>query len=385
MSDETVHIAGAGPAGLTAAIVLARHGRKVRVYEKHPDVGHRFHGDFEGLENWTSKEGVTEFLTDVGIETNFAFVPYYGVRVYVADANPVEMKSSAPIFYLVERGAGAAAFDSGLKEQALAAGVEILFNRKRKCHDGGIIVATGPRYANMVAFGITFRTRMDNQAVFVLNEELAPGGYAYLLSFDGRGTLAAVLFRDFRKGNGCFNSTLSFFRNVMEADISAPRRFNGYGNFFVPGTRGDRNGISVGESAGFQDYLLGFGMRYAIQSGYFAAKRLLEGAGFDRPWKREMKFRLETSLINRFIFENCGSMGHRYFIRRASRNDLRDFLRVQYNYSFLKHFLLPFARAWCRLRMQSRERLQGISRRGERDIVSITAHGQYLPQRPLRK
>lgn len=37
-----VKIAGAGPAGLAAAITLAHSGRQVIVYETQKEVGHRF-------------------------------------------------------------------------------------------------------------------------------------------------------------------------------------------------------------------------------------------------------------------------------------------------------------------------------------------------------
>lgn len=53
---------GAGPAGLACAIALARRGRRVVVREWHDTVGHRFHGDFQGIENWTGTEDAFEEL-----------------------------------------------------------------------------------------------------------------------------------------------------------------------------------------------------------------------------------------------------------------------------------------------------------------------------------
>ena len=52
----TIKILGAGIAGLTAAIVLAKSGHLVEVFEKNKDCGMRFHGDLQGLENWSEKK-----------------------------------------------------------------------------------------------------------------------------------------------------------------------------------------------------------------------------------------------------------------------------------------------------------------------------------------
>lgn len=56
--DDIVQIAGAGPAGLAAAITLARAGGREVAHEAHPIVGYRFQRDLQGLENRTSEEDV---------------------------------------------------------------------------------------------------------------------------------------------------------------------------------------------------------------------------------------------------------------------------------------------------------------------------------------
>ena len=53
-----IKIIGGGLSGLSAAITLAREGFEVDIYEIHEDVGKRFHGDIEGLENWSEKEDI---------------------------------------------------------------------------------------------------------------------------------------------------------------------------------------------------------------------------------------------------------------------------------------------------------------------------------------
>lgn len=109
---EPINVIGAGPAGLTAALVLAKHGIKARVYEMSSDVGHRLNGDFQGLENWSSEKDITELLRDIGIKVNFLCAPYCAGTVYAPEMKPAEIKSERPIFYLVKRGTMPGALDN---------------------------------------------------------------------------------------------------------------------------------------------------------------------------------------------------------------------------------------------------------------------------------
>ncbi len=58
---EIINVIGAGPAGLVAAINLAKADFAVMLHESAPSVGHRFHGDFQGIENWTTEDDVENF------------------------------------------------------------------------------------------------------------------------------------------------------------------------------------------------------------------------------------------------------------------------------------------------------------------------------------
>ncbi len=330
---------------MTAAIVLARHGYAVKVYEMAPDVGHRLNGDFQGLENWSSEDEVAVVLGELGIEQNFLFAPYYGGTVYTPLTQFSEITSGRPIFYLVKRGPMPGALDAGLKEQALASGAEILFNRRADADalDGKTIVAAGPMGFNAVASGSTFDTDMSDHAALVFHDTIAPKGYAYLLVNNGRGTMATVLYREHRQANECFSKTSQFFRDHLGLNIRNEKKFGSYGNFFLSNTQVLHDSLYVGEAAGFQDCLWGFGMRYAVVSGYLAAKSVIDGSDYDALWKGRLKGMLETSLINRYLFERWGHRGYRYLAKKISSGNPCEFLRRHYNYSFFKHFLLPFA------------------------------------------
>lgn len=62
-----IKILGAGLSGLSAAITLAKAGQPVDVFEVENEVGKRFRGDLEGLENWSEKL----LLTLISINFNY--------------------------------------------------------------------------------------------------------------------------------------------------------------------------------------------------------------------------------------------------------------------------------------------------------------------------
>ncbi len=70
VDKPVIEISGAGPAGLAAALTVTAAGQRARVYERRSDVGGRFHGDFQGLENWTTDIDVLEELASLGIDAN---------------------------------------------------------------------------------------------------------------------------------------------------------------------------------------------------------------------------------------------------------------------------------------------------------------------------
>lgn len=349
---DAVNIIGAGPAGLMAAITLRRHGIPARVLEMHADVGQRLSGDFQGIENWSTGKDAAEFLGDMGVETNFLLKPYSKGTVFARGMEPARVSSARPIFYLVRRGPMPGALDAALKEQALALGAEIVFNRRVNDLRGSAIVSTGPKAAHMVAAGMTFETPSEDRAVVALDDDLAPKGYAYLLVSGGLGTLATVLYRDYRKANACLERTVEFFRDKTGLRTKNEKRFGAFGNFFIHCSNVREGRLLAGESAGFQDCLWGFGLRYALRSGYLAAKSIAEGSDYDALWKKELLPGLETSLLNRFLFETFGHAGYRYIAGRFAGGDPCGYLRGHYNPSPLKRILLPF------VRMKFRERTE---------------------------
>jgi flavin-dependent dehydrogenase len=350
---QPVTIVGAGPAGLTAAIVLRRHGIPVIVYEMSPEVGHRLNGDFQGIENWTTERDVIDILEEMGIRINFLCIPRYGGTIHIPGRRGSTVSSEKPLFYLVKRGPGEETLDTGLWKQAEALGAEVVFNHRVSEFSASTIVGTGPGTADAIAVGLTFRTDLGDTSAAVFDDSIAPTSYAYLLVHRGFGTMATVLLDDFASRQAYFARMVDFFRQEYRLRISDEKRFTSCASFFLRHGGMRRGGLFVGESAGFQDYLWGFGMRYAFRSGCLAALSILQGHDYNPLWESELKPLLETSIINRWLIEKSGSAGYRYLALRLAGQNPRRFLRRHYNPSFAKHLLLPLVRRQFRSRMDT--------------------------------
>jgi len=348
--DDSIEISGAGPAGLAAALAVAAVGRQARVYEKRADVGWRFHGDFQGLENWTTREDVLEELATLGVEAGFEHTPVRELTVFDPAGRARTLRSQQPLFYLVRRGGESGTIDEALKRQVLAAGVEIRFRTPVTRFPNGGIVTEGPHRADAIAAGYLFETDMADGIYAAVSERLARCGYAYLLVDRGRGTLATCLFDDFHNERDYLERCLAFFDRHVGLRMNEPRRFGGSGNFGLPHSARKGGILYAGEAAGFQDPLFGFGIRWAVLSGAAAGRALAQGKpeGYERFWKRRLRAWHETAATNRWFYERLGDRGYAAMLRSfPAGGDVRDWVHRAYAPRLWK-------RAWYRLVMARR-------------------------------
>jgi len=134
-------VLGAGLSGLTTAINLARERYDVDVYEKNKDVGTRFRGDLQGLENWSARKDILEELREMNIKANFDCDPFSRVTL-TTYSRTKEIVFKRPLFYLVKRGSFSGTIDYGLKAQALELSIKMHFEETRSPNEVDI-VATG--------------------------------------------------------------------------------------------------------------------------------------------------------------------------------------------------------------------------------------------------
>jgi flavin-dependent dehydrogenase len=296
------------------------------------------------LENWSSEEDVLEQLARCGIAPSFEFHAVSRGVAFDAWGARYRIESDKPLYYVVRRGWHEGTLDRSLLTLAQALGVDVRFSDRLKRVDGNAVLASGPRVADAIAVGYVFDTDMNDGDWICFDQKLAPLGYAYLLVHGGRGTLASCMFAGFKSQAECVARTVAAFQERVGLTMRNARRFGGYANFRVPRTAVQGGHLVIGEQAGFQDALAGFGMRYALRSGILAARSIIEGVDYTALWHRELLPPLKAGIANRFIFNTIGDRGSRWVLGHwLQGSDARAALKRLCGASSWTRLLFPIA------------------------------------------
>jgi len=341
---KIIKIAGAGISGITSAINLKRRGYDVEIYEKKDIIAHKFKGDFQGLENWTTSDDALTLIKSYGIELNFDITPSSSFNVCGPKRQSKHFDSERTVYYLIQRGIEKGNLDYSLFNQAIKEDVKIIFNVK-ELPDDIDIYATGPSKASAIILGYNFKTNYPNTHLMLCDNNLAPRGYAYLLTVNGSGTIATAFISNDKNPNSYLENTLNAVKDIYDIDMTEMKKFGTYGSFSSPNIYMNKGKILVGEAAGLQDFLFGFGLRYAIFSGYLAAKCIDENLDYKQVAESYFSDTIKASLVNRFLYEQLGNETYDFMIdKMLNVKDLVHFLESKYNFNLKRKILYPIAK-----------------------------------------
>jgi flavin-dependent dehydrogenase len=346
---EKIKILGAGLSGLSTAINLVKKGYNIEVYEKRRRIGGRFNGDLQGIENWSNPIDIIERLSKMNIITNFNIDPFLELTLTNL-SREVHFTLDRPAFYLVKRGHSPGTLDHGLAEQALDLGVQIHLGKTLNQQEANII-ATGPSLGKAfgIVKGITFQTSMNDIVIAILGDAVAHRGYAYLLITRGHGCLCSTVMGRHDKIQECFQKAKKAFSEKIKLDIQNPKRFVGIGGFSATTTFQKDGKLFVGEAAGIQDLLWGFGIDKAITSGYLAAQSIINKQEYEKLATNILGDSIKAAIVNRFLWEIIHIDDYSLFIDliRNVRDPLNLLHKIS-NYDLLHQALLPLAKGFIK-------------------------------------
>ena len=230
----------------------------------------------------------------------------------------------------MRRGPGIDTLETALLRLAQHAGADVRFGATARTAQPVAVVATGPGRTHAIATGVHFRTSMADQVHVIVHLGLAPAGYAYLLVWGGRATLATCLFRDLGRWREARDATVEAVRRLLpELRLVDVRPFGGDGAVLARPRYTDPGGrLFVGDAAGLQDAEWGFGLVTALRSGVLAARSILNGTDYPAQAHEEFDAVRAAGVANRAMFETLPTWLHDLALRsEAAGPDLRARLR----------------------------------------------------------
>lgn len=295
---KDIKILGAGISGLTAAITLSEKSSQVIVYESASGLNPK--NNISAVRNYEHTD-----LLEKTRKLSLGLQPckrVFNVIRHSPSGYYSRTESAKPIFYLFNRGLRENSLEKQLFKQALKKGVEVVFNATTNKAD---IIATGAKKADIKGYGRIYDGKLDTVHLFY-NNKYAPRGYicvlpskddylVLLVSFDRRA------FSTLRRRFETFKNEEKTIKCIIAG--SEPREeIEGYSNYFQKPVLQRRGAYCVGEAGGFQDASRGFGIWFAMLTGYLAARSIIEGTSYASLIEKHLMNEYRLSLNRRRLF-----------------------------------------------------------------------------------
>lgn len=318
-----IGILGAGVSGLSAAIILAKKGCQVNVFERRSRVGSFFKKDVHSLRNYSYGYDVIKKYNELGLKLPRVY-PISKEFRFSPSLKSIEIYSNnKPLFYNILRGySDKESLDNSLLRQAEELGVKVHYNQNIDPSDSKIdIVATGAFSKKGTVYGSHLKgiDVEENSLYIFLTNYNSHYGYVYLVPFYGKEASLAIVspqgedisilknrLEDLKENN-------SFIRKAI-CNAGLVNSFSGFASFDVPETATKDGKLYIGEAAGFLDSTTGFGLHYAILSGSLAAKSIIEGGNYDDLWRKNFLDNLRKRYQRRLAFEKTTALNQEKMI-----------------------------------------------------------------------
>lgn len=345
MEKRAIKIAGAGLSGLTAAINLAKAGYKVRIYEKTLRIGGHYRENPQLLPNWFSEKDVLEELGGCNININWVN-EIREIEICLPNQKIIFYGNKMPIGYTVLRG-GENSLENHLFKQAKESGVEVItdysLDKNSMRREKIDIVATGLSESLTIGYGQVYTGDFNSyKAKVFFDPKYTPGiGYGYFFPHSNERATVKIS-RTIRETKINLKERLDALKkDFLSEEIKKENFLYDFAtlrSFKIPNSAIQDSSFLIGEAAGFQDELFRFGMRYAILSGYLAAKAIVENLNYDTLWKERFSNELRRTRKVRKIFEGLKKKGFNAFRGEEIYIDIETFKKLWLSRKF--YFLL---------------------------------------------
>jgi flavin-dependent dehydrogenase len=325
-------VTGAGPAGLTAATLLSKNGFSVIVIEKN-----KIPGPLQTSYDITEGAKIRHILQEMRIKPlkispvsewfspNYRFVLDSKIEDYYFKRGPEQDSIEAILLKKLEKKNASVFFETHISalEKRKTDVTEVTIQtpkEKNTIQPKYILSADGTEshlrnklnidttiYATFRGIGAVITTRKQNEiphARIYFDADLAPGGYVYSGSVKDETFYCLVIDDMFSKKIHVRKNLKKILEKRIQKEMVIKNYFSGIGatgilhNHF-------KNVLFVGGAALLHDPFLGYGLNYAIESGFTAAQAITQN---------------NIALYEKYLKETQQDIKEMYKIRQIWRN-----------------------------------------------------------------
>lgn len=295
-----VLIIGGGPAGLTAALLMSNKGLSTIILEKNDTCGSK-----SIKYDITEGNRIKKIIKEIGvlpnkisnrsewISQNYNFILDSKIEDFYFKRGQEENSLENTILSKIKHDVNIF-YESKIKSVKIE-NKEVKFidfishNKRIEIIPNYVIVANGPdskfnkkfdikpeHLSKFDGFGVLVKTTQKNlipHTKIYLDEKNAPGGYIYSGSIDNDTFICFVTDDSLTPKKPTKNDITTFLKNKIKNKFHIENFFFGKGISGIQNV-GEGNTLFIGGAAFFIDPFLGYGLNYAIESAYFAAKAI---------------------------------------------------------------------------------------------------------------
>jgi menaquinone-9 beta-reductase len=298
-----VLVVGAGPAGLSAALLLSKKGISTIVLEKNKSPGSQ-----QTSYDITEGSRIQDILYEMRIKPlktspisewfspNYNFILDSKIEDYYFKRGPEKDSIENVLFDKLPKKNVDVLFESHIdtleiKKKQVTEVTARTVHEKITVKPTYIISADGAEsdlrsrlkvetktYATFRGVGIVVDSKKKDEvphAKIYFDERLAPGGYIYSGSVGNKSFFCVVIDDIFSKKIKLRYNLKKFLEQNGKREITTKNYFGGIGTSGIHNNHVE-NVLFVGGSALFYDPFLGYGLNYAIESGYYAAFAIIK-------------------------------------------------------------------------------------------------------------
>lgn len=324
-----IKILGAGLSGLSAAINLAIADKEVKVYERKNSIGEHIYPNYQGL--LRTNGDPKKYLKKLNLEPEFK-MKILSKAILCTRNKEVKVITKEAVPFVLRGGKNS--LEYGLFKQAEKLGVEFEFNSLANENDVDI-VATGHFRCDMAAFaGIFEDVNFEEDCYLYMHDDrYSPRGwYLYILPISkGKIKLVNCTSQPYIK-----QTKKLFYKAISERkilkDIVGSKKpiktFGGFGGVDFPRSAVKNGKFYVGEAAGFQDPFRGFGMNYALESGFLVAQAINQNKNYDKLWKKKFAHQKKLDFARRYAMVLFGDRIVEHYLKNYKDGEVVDLNKI---------------------------------------------------------